>query len=318
MGGVGALLVRGAVADHAVDDDQRRPVGLGLERLDRRAQRVEVVGVGDVLHRPAETGEAGRHVLAEREAGGALDGDLVVVVEPAQVRQLEVPGERGGLGADALHQAAVAGDGVDVVVEQVVARAVERGGLPEPGDRHTDAGGDAGAQRAGGALDPGGPPVLGVTGALRVELAEPAQVVQRDRRRAHGLVVRVDRLDPGQVQQRVEQRGGVPGGEHEAVAVGPHRQLGIEPEEPRPQRVPHRGQRHRRARVTRVRRLHRVHREYADGVDGQLVDRLGVKIDVRSRPYGHRSDPHRRGLAVNSSTASRSRLRLARSVAGGW
>ena len=58
--GVGALLVRGAVADDAVDDDQRRPVGLGLERLDRGAQRVEVVGVGDVLHRPAEPGEAGR------------------------------------------------------------------------------------------------------------------------------------------------------------------------------------------------------------------------------------------------------------------
>ena len=173
VGGVGALLVRGAVADHAVDDDQRRPVGLGLERLDRGAQGVEVVGVGDVLHRPAETGEAGRHVLAEREAGAALDGDPVVVVEPAQVRQLEVPGERGRLGADALHQAAVAGDGVDVVVEQVVAGPVERGGLPEPGDRHADAGGDAGAQRAGGALDPGGPPVLGVPGALGVELAEP-------------------------------------------------------------------------------------------------------------------------------------------------
>ena len=93
------------------------------------------------------------------------------------------------------------------------------------------------------------------------------------------------------MQQRVEQRGGVPGREHEAVAVGPHRQLGIEPEEPRPQRVAHRRQRHRRARVTRVRRLHRVHREHADGVDGQLVDRLGVEVDVRARPYGHRSRP---------------------------
>ena len=109
-----------------------------------------------------------------------------------------------------------------------------------------------------------------------------------DRGRAHGLVVRVDRLDPGQVQQRVEQGRGVPGGEHEPVAVGPHRQLGVEPQVPRPERVAHRGQRHRRARVPRVRRLHRVHRQHADGVDGQLVDRLGVEVDVRGRPYGHR------------------------------
>ena len=106
---------------------------------------------------------------------------------------------------------------------------------------------------------------------------------------ADGLVVRVDRLDPGQVQQRVEQRGGVPGREHEPVAVGPHRQLGVEPQEPRPQRVAHRRQRHRRARMPRVRRLHRVHRQRADGVDGQLVDRLGVEVDVRLGPHGHRS-----------------------------
>ena len=117
------------------------------------------------------------------------------------------------------------------------------------------------------------------------------QVVERDRGRAHGLVVRVDRLDPGQVQQRVEQRRGVPGGQHEPVAVGPHRQLRVEPQEPRPERVAHRGQRHRRARMPRVRRLHRVHRQHADGVDGQLVDRLGVEVDVRLGPYGHRSGP---------------------------
>ena len=318
MRGVGALLVRGAVADDAVDHDQGRLGRLGLEGLDRRAQGVEVVGVGDVLHGPAQAGEPGRHVLAERQARAALDGDLVVVVEPAQVRQLQVPGERGGLGADALHQATVAGDGVDVVVEQVVAGAVERGGLPEPGDGHADAGRDPGAERAGGALDPGGPAVLGVPGTLRVELAEPLQVVERDRGRAHDLVVRVDRLDAAQVQQRVEQGRGVPGGEHEAVAVGPHRQLRVEPQIARPQRVAHRGQRHRRARVPRVRRLHRVHREHADGVDGQLVDRLGVEVDVRGRAYGHRSGPHRQGLAVNFPTASRGRPGLARSAAAGW
>ena len=239
-----------------------------------RAQRAQVVGVGDVLHRPAVAGEPGRHVLGERQAGGALDGDLVVVVDPAQIGQLQVPGQRGGLGTDALHQAAVTAQRVDVVVEQLVSGPVEGGGLPEPGDGHADAGGDPGAQRAGGALDAGGPAVLGVAGALGVQLPEPAQVVQRHRGLADDLVVGVDRLDPGQVQHRVQQRRRVPDRQHEPVPVGPHRQLRVEPQVVLPQPVGHRGQRHRGTGVPRVGRLHRIHRQRADRIDGQLLDRV--------------------------------------------
>ena len=311
MRGVRARLVRGSVADDAVHHDQRRTLGLGPKRVEGHTQRGQVVGVGDVLHRPAVAGEPGRHVLGERQAGGALDGDLVVVVDPAQIGQLQVPGQRGGLGADALHQAAVAAQRVDVVVEQLVAGPVERGGLPQPGDGHADAGGDPGAQRAGGALHAGGPAVLGVAGALGVQLPEPAQVLQRDGGLADDLVVGVDRLDPGQVQHRVQQRRGVPDRKHEPIPIGPHRQLRVEPQVVPPQLVGHRGQRHRRAGMPRVGRLHRVHRQRADRVDGQLLDRsaargvsgcvptvmlvlldnleITVGRDVRSRPCQHRT-----------------------------
>ena len=274
MRGVRARLVRRSVADDAVHHDQRRTLALGPKRIEGGAQRAQVVGVGDVLHRPAVAGEPGRHVLGERQAGGALDGDLVVVVDPAQVGQLQVPGQRGGLGADALHQAAVAAQRVDVVVEQLVAGPVEGGGLPQPGDGHADAGGDPGAQRAGGALHAGGPAVLGVAGALGVQLPEPAQVVQRHGGLTDDLVVGVDRLDPGQVQHRVQQRRRVPDRQHEPVPVGPHRQLRVEPQVVLPQPVGHRGQRHRGTGVPRVGRLHRVDRQRADRVDGQLLDRV--------------------------------------------
>ena len=279
---VRARLVRGAVADDAVHHDQRRTLSLGPKRIEGAAQRGQIVGVGDVLHRPAVAGEPGRHVLGERQAGGALDGDLVVVVDPAQIGQLQVPGQRGGLGADALHQAAVAAQRVDVVIKQLVARPVEGGGLPQPGDGHPDAGGDPGAQRAGGALHPGCPAVLGVTRALGVQLPKPAQVLQRHGGLTDDLVVGVHRLHPGQVQHRIQQRRRVPNREHEPIPIRPHRQLRVEAQIVLPQLVGHRGQRHRRARVPRVGRLHRVHRQRADRVDGQLFDRVGGATLVRT------------------------------------
>jgi len=249
-------------------------LGLGPERVEGHTQRGQIVGVGDVLHRPAVASEPGRHVLGERQTGGALDGDLVVVVDPAQVGQLQVPGQRGGLGTDALHQAAVAAQRVDVVVEQFVAGPVEGSGLPESGNGHPDAGGDPGAQRTGRAFDARGPAVLRVAGALGVQLPKAAQVLQRDRRLADDLVVRVDRLHPGQMQHRIQQRRRVPDRQHEPIPVGPHRQLRVEPQVVLPQPVGHRGQRHRRAGMPRIGRLHRIHRQRANRIDGQLLNRV--------------------------------------------
>ena len=68
---------------------------------------VAVVPV-DALHVPALRLEALLDVLAEGEIGAAVDRDAVVVVEIDQVAEPEVPGQRGGLGGDALHQVAVA------------------------------------------------------------------------------------------------------------------------------------------------------------------------------------------------------------------
>ena len=181
-------------------------------------------------------------------------------------------GDRGGFVGDPLHQAAVAGDRVDVEVEEFEVRPVVAGALPLAGDRHADRGGDALAERAGRRLDPGGPAVLGVARGARVELAEALDVLQRDGGVADDLVVGIDRLDPGQVEQRVEQHRGVPGGEHEAVAAGPDRVGRVEAQEALPERVGDRGERHRRARVARVGLLDRVDRECADRVDAELVE----------------------------------------------
>ena len=138
----------------AIQDDQGGPA-LGLaEDRERILDAREIVGIADPQHVPVIAEEARRDILGEGDARLALDGDVVVVVDPAQVVEAEMAGERSGLRADALHQAAVAAYGVDVVVEEVEAGPVVAAGEPLARDRHADAGGNALPQRTGGRLDP--------------------------------------------------------------------------------------------------------------------------------------------------------------------
>src|SRR4029077_20483658 len=100
-------LVRRDIADMAVEDDQRRPTFSRPENRERVLDSLEVIGVADPQDVPAIAEKAGGDILGEGEARVALDGDVVVVVDPAEVIEAEMPGERGRLRADALHQAAV-------------------------------------------------------------------------------------------------------------------------------------------------------------------------------------------------------------------
>ena len=264
--------MRRAEADHAADLNQRGPVGRLLEAVDRAAQAVQVVDVVQLDHVPAVAGEPRGHVFAERQRRVALDRDVVVVVDPAEVRELQVSGQRGRLAADAFHQVAVAAQGVDVEVEQLEAGPVVVGGQPAGGDRHAHAVADALAQRAGGGFHAAGVPVLGMARAAAVQLAELADGVQRHGRLVGRPAVVVQLLHAGQVQHGVEQHRGVAAGEHEPVAVGPGGLGRVVAEHLVPQHVGHRGQGHRRARMPAVGRLDGVHREGADGVDCQLFD----------------------------------------------
>jgi hypothetical protein len=138
-----------------------------------------------------------RDVLGERECGIALDRDVIAVVDPAEIAELQMAGERRGLAAHTLHHAAVAAQREDVIIEESEIRSVEVPRQPIGGDRHADAGGDPLAERPRRRLDAGGQVVFRMTRTLAVELAEPLQIVERDRRRAQPLVFFVDRPNPG-------------------------------------------------------------------------------------------------------------------------
>src|SRR3546814_11493937 len=76
----------------------------------------------------------------------------------------------------------------------------------------------------------------------------------------------------GDVQQAVQQRRTVAGGEHEAFAVGPQRLGGVVLQESLPQHVGHRRRAERQAGMAAVGLLYRVGGKEAQRVDAALVE----------------------------------------------
>jgi hypothetical protein len=224
--------------------------------VQRRAQSVGVVAV-DLLDLPAVRLEALPDVLREAQARRSVDRDAVVVVEHDQASQTQMAGQGGRLGADPLHQVAVRGQHVGAVIDEVRAEARGQHALRE---RHADRVAEALSERAGGALHPGRHAVLGVTRRDRAELAEVADVVDRD-----GVA--------RQVQQRVEQHRPVTRREHEAVAIGPVRGRRVVAQDLAEQHRADLGAAERHSHVADPRLAHRIGGEHADRLRRQL-DRL--------------------------------------------
>lgn len=166
---MGALLL-GAETDDGLELDKRGLVldllGL-LEGVEDALEVVVTVLDGDGV--PAVRLVSLEDVLSESLVGVAVDGDVVVVPDGNEVAELEMAGERAGLGGDTLHQAAVAEEGVCVVVHEVVAGLVEDGGGVGLGHGKTNSVADTLAERASGDLDTGGVMGLGVTGGDAVD-----------------------------------------------------------------------------------------------------------------------------------------------------
>ena len=183
---------------------------------------------------------------------------MILVVENDQFPEREVAGERAGFRRDALHQVAVAGNHVGVMVDDLVARAVVAAGQMRFGDGETDRVRDALTERTRRRLDAGRVVVLGMPRGAAAPLPEGPQVVE-------GEVV------AGEEEQGVEEHRSVTRGEHEAVTVGPSRPGGGVLQVACPEDVRHRCSAHGKAGMPGVRLLHRVSGQKPDGVDRQLI-----------------------------------------------
>jgi hypothetical protein len=256
------LQVRRREADNAAHPDEAGAVGLGLRSRKGFAQRVHVLGVGDVLDVPAVCGVARRDVLAERDVGVALDGDVVVVIEHDEVSQPLVTGEAAGFGRDTFFHVSVGHDHPDGVVEDALAglgvRVIEPSLAPR-GHRHAHGGADARAERAGGGLDAEGVAVLRVSWCATSPLPVELEVLE-------GQPV------AGQVELDVEGQAGMPAGKNEAVASDPVGVGRIVAQEFLEDQIRGWGEAHRRAGVAVAGRLNGVHGERPNVVDGLPVE----------------------------------------------
>ena len=95
--GLGALLVRRAVADDGLATDQRRPLRLSRGRGDRGLDRSRIVAVDVADDVPAVGLETLRRVIGEPAVHFAVDRDAVVIVEGDQLAELQRAGQRARL-----------------------------------------------------------------------------------------------------------------------------------------------------------------------------------------------------------------------------
>ena len=134
MGGAGVMLVRRAVADVAVDDDQCRRIVSLAENLDRLGQSLVIVGVADVLHVPAIGKETRRDIVAESQIRVPFDRHAVAVVESN--KDFRASGDQRAKPLRSMTPSIMSPSphiDVDVVVEHREIRAVEMLGQPAPG-----------------------------------------------------------------------------------------------------------------------------------------------------------------------------------------
>src|SRR3979490_2813881 len=98
-----------------------------------------------------------------------------------------------------------------------------------------------------------------MAGTQAAELAESFDFIKRNGRRIENFVILPRPLDSSEMQNRVQEHGSVPGGENEAVAVGPERVLWIVAKKFLPQAVGQRRHRHRRAGMYGIGGAHGAH-----------------------------------------------------------
>src|SRR5215510_2417552 len=79
--------------------------------------------------------------------------------------------------------------------------------------------------------------ILRMPGRFAFELAEMANIVERNRGMAQHLIVGVHRLCLGKMEHRPAQHRGMAVRKHESIAVEPDRVLRIEAHDPVPDRI---------------------------------------------------------------------------------
>ena len=242
LGGIGqsAMALRGVLGGMAQGD-------MGFARNHRRARagfcsrkrcvnRHRIVAIA-FKHIPARSRKARLLIGDVRKRDLAVDGDAVVVPHHDQTRQRQLACKANRLLADALHQAAVAGHDIGVMVLHLGTPARAQVFF---GNRKANRIGNALTQGAGGGLDTCHMAIFGMACGDRAPLAKILDLRQR-----HILVA-------GQIKQRIDQHRAMARRQNKAIPIGPTRRLGVKLQVLFKQDRSDIGHAHRHARVAGV------------------------------------------------------------------
>src|SRR4030095_14622109 len=119
------LLVWCAISNMTIQHDECRPALCFSESAERLFDTIDIVRISDSYHVPPIREEASRDILSERDTCVSFDGDVIVVVDPAQIVETKMTSQRRRLGRNSLHQAAISTNCVNVVVEDLEAWFIE-------------------------------------------------------------------------------------------------------------------------------------------------------------------------------------------------
>src|SRR5438132_2011589 len=137
----------------AVYDNQRGPFVFPNRRGKGLFQLLTIIGVADALHVPMIPHETRRHVVAERQSRIALNGNAIVVVDPDEIAETQMPSQRRRLTGDAFHHAAIPAQRHDVVRDDLVPWTIVVRAQPAARHGHADTGGHTLSQWPSGRLD---------------------------------------------------------------------------------------------------------------------------------------------------------------------
>src|SRR5688572_8011016 len=89
------LLIRGAIADMAVENNKCRPLFRLPEDPEGVLDTINVVGVANAQDVPPIGEKACRDVLSESDTCVTLDGDVVVIEDPAKIIETQMARQGG-------------------------------------------------------------------------------------------------------------------------------------------------------------------------------------------------------------------------------
>ena len=249
---VAALHVWRALADDGLAADQGGAIGFFCRGYGC-VNGIDIVTIDIGDHVPAIGIKTLRGIVTEPAIYFAVNGNTVIVIERDEFGQPQCASQRASLMTDAFHQAAVAQKHIGVMVNDRVPGLIKFSRQQRLCQGHANCIGDALTQRTGGRLDTGRDIDFRMTRGFRMQLPEIFNFVHRQR------IAR-------QMQERIQQHGAMPVGDHKAVTIDPFGISRIVAQVPCPKRHSDLCHAHRHTGMAGICLLYGVHCQRTDCV----------------------------------------------------